>query len=175
MSVTPRPEQRSDGLFDGYAPEAERPPLVPYLSLASGFLATFGAFLGVRRRRGGLPERLETRDLVLLSGATFKLSRLLTKAKVSAPVRAPFTEYQGKGDAPGEVEERVRGGGPRAALGQLLTCPHCLGMWVASGFTVGLVTAPRETRLVASVLSALGLADFLQVGYRAAVSRCEPS
>jgi hypothetical protein len=165
-------QQGTQGPWDGYAPEGERPPLGSRLALASGFVAAFGAFL-VACRRGGreLPERIDARDLALLSGASFKLGRMIAKEKVSAPIRAPFTEYQGKAEAPGEVNERPRGSGPQAAVGELLTCPYCLGMWVISALTVGLVTAPRETRLVASILSALGISDFLQVAYRALVAR----
>jgi hypothetical protein len=165
-------QQGTRGPWDGYAPEGERPPLGSRLALASGFAAAFGAFLAARRRSGrGLPERIDARDLALLSGASFKLGRMIAKEKVSAPIRAPFTEYQGKAEAPGEVNERPRGSGPRAAVGELLTCPYCLGMWVISALTVGLVTVPRETRLVASILSALGVSDFLQVAYRALVAR----
>ena len=165
-------KQAGNGLWEGYAPRGDRPPLGARLGLSSGFAAAFAAFLVAQRRSAtGLPERIETRDLALLSAASFKLGRLIAKEKVSAPIRAPFTEYQGKSDAPGEVDERPRGGGPRAALGELLTCPYCLGMWVISALTAGLVTVPRETRLVASILAALGASDFLQVGYRALVAR----
>lgn len=169
-------QHAADGLWEGYAPESERPPLGSRLALSSGFVAAFAAFLVARRRSAtGLPERIDSRDLALLSGASFKLGRLIAKEKVSAPIRAPFTEYQGKAEAPGEVDERPRGSGLQAALGELLTCPYCLGMWVASALTVGLVTVPRETRLVASILSALGVSDFLQVAYRALVARGTPS
>lgn len=173
MSTAAAPrKQSSGGPWEGYAPAEERPPLASRLALASGFVASFAAFLFACRRAGReLPERIEGRDLALLSGASFKLGRMIAKEKVSAPIRAPFTAYQGKADAPGEVDERPRGSGPQAAVGELLTCPYCLGMWVISALTVGLVTAPRETRLVASILSALGVSDLLQVAYRAAVVR----
>jgi len=159
----------------GYAPESERPPFGTYALLSSGFVAALGAFVFAQRRDGDLPEMIPTRDLLLMGGAAFKLSRLLTKEKVAAFIRAPFTEYRGKGDAPGEVEEKARGTGPRAAVGQLLTCPYCIGMWIVSVFTIGLVTAPRETRLVTSLLSALGISDFLQLGYQSAAARSEPT
>ncbi len=169
--LTQKPDT-GDGLWEGYAPESERPPLGSRLALSSGFVAALLAFLVARRRSGsGLPERIEASDLALLSGASFKLGRLIAKEKVSAPIRAPFTEYQGKAEAPGEVEERPRGTGLRAALGELLVCPYCLGMWVVSALTVGIVTVPRETRLVASILSALGVSDFLQLAYRALSAR----
>lgn len=165
-------DRSSDGLWDGYAPDGERPPLGSRLVLSSGFVAAMGAWLVARRRSGReLPERIDGRDLVLMAGASFKLGRLIAKEKVAAPIRAPFTEFQGKAEAPGEVDERPRGRGPRAALGELLTCPYCLGMWVVSALTVGMVTVPRETRLIASILSTLGISDFLQLAYRALCAR----
>jgi len=171
--ATPPPD--NDGLWASYAPGTESPPFGTYALLSSGFVAALGTFVFAQRRNDDLPEIIPTRDLALMGAAAFKLSRLLTKEKVAAFMRAPFTEYQGNGEAPGEVEEKARGTGPRAAVGQLLTCPYCIGMWIVSAFTVGLVTAPRETRLVTSLLSALGLSDFLQVGYRALVARRDPS
>ena len=153
--------------WDGYAPAGQRPPLATYLVLSSGFVAAFGTFVVLRRQGRGLPERIDPGDLALVGAASFKLSRLVTKKKIAAPIRAPFTEYQGKGDAPAEVEEKARGRGVQAAIGELLTCPYCLGLWMASAMVVGLVTAPRETRLMASVMTALGVSDFLHATYRA--------
>jgi hypothetical protein len=100
----------------------------------------------------------------MIGVATHKLSRLITKDRISAFVRAPFAEPRGESPMPGEVEDRARGDGLQAAVGQLLTCPHCLSMWLAAGFAGGLVTLPRETRLVAAMLSSVAVSDFLQVG-----------
>jgi hypothetical protein len=82
-------------------------------------------------------------------------------------MRAPFTEYQGRG-GPAEVEERARGGEVRGAIGELLVCPYCLGLWASGAFHVGLLFAPRTTRIAASTLAALTLSDFLQIAYKAA-------
>jgi hypothetical protein len=41
-------------------------------------------------------------------------------------------------------------------------CPDCLDLWVAAGFTGGLVAAPRVTRTVAAALVVHALADALQ-------------
>lgn len=154
--------------WQGYASADERPPLGSRLVLSSSFAAAFTLFLGWRRRSGrGLPEAIGVRDLLLIAGASFKLGRLITKSKVAAPLRAPFTELQGEGDAPGEVDEKPRGSGPREAIGELLTCPFCLGVWTASGLAAGLVMVPRETRLIASILTTVGISDFLQGAYAA--------
>lgn len=45
-------------------------------------------------RRGRLPEGYRAGDLVLLGVATFKLSRLISKDRVTAFLRAPFTRFQ---------------------------------------------------------------------------------
>jgi hypothetical protein len=71
----------------------------------------------------------------------------------------------------GEVSERASGEGIRHAVGELLVCPHCISQWVSAGFIVGLVSAPRTTRLVAALYSAKTVADFLQLAYKAAETR----
>ena len=128
------------------------------------------AILGLRRSGKGLPERYSVWDVVLAGAATHKLARLITKEKVTSFARAPFTEYEGEG-GPGEVEERPRGSGFRYAVGELLVCPYCIGLWIATGFGFGLVAWPRATRLVAVVFTSLGISDFLQIAYKAAEDR----
>jgi hypothetical protein len=50
----------------------------------------------------------------------------------------------------------------------LVTCPFCLGQWVATGFVGGFLFAPRVTRVVAATFTAAAVSDVLQVGYGAA-------
>jgi hypothetical protein len=52
------------------------------------------------------------------------------------------------------------------AIGELLTCPYCIGQWIALGAVTGIVIAPRATRLVASVLTVSAASDYLQVVHR---------
>lgn len=155
-------------LYRGYAAPSERPPFGANALLTVVFNAGFAAAILAARRSGrDLPERVEPRDMVLVGVAGHKLSRLITKEKVTAFMRAPFTEYESKG-APGEVEERARGTGLRRAIGELLICPYCIGLWVVAAFHAGLLVAPRLTRLIASTFSALTISDFLQIAYKAA-------
>jgi hypothetical protein len=152
----------------GYAPPAERPPLLSYGVAIALFNGLFAAALLLARRSGReLPERPSPGDVILIGTAAHKVSRLVTKDKITAAVRAPFTELQGKG-GPAELEERARGTGARRAIGELLVCPYCLGLWVVAAFSVGLVFAPRVTRFVAAVFSALTISDFFQIAYKAA-------
>jgi hypothetical protein len=169
MSVDALTREAKDA-FETYAEPQERPPFRTYATLAAAFNAAFGGALVAARRSGRLPERIDTRDVLLIGTASHKLSRLIAKDKITTFLRAPFTEYQGRG-GPAEVEESSREGEVRGAIGELLICPYCLGLWSAGAFHVGLLFAPRATRVVASTLTALTLSDFLQIGYKAAENR----
>jgi hypothetical protein len=161
-------EDRPIEAIQGYAEPSERPPLLSYVFMIAIFNALFGAVLVAAKRSGRpLPERVGAADLVLIGAASHKLSRLVSKDKVTSPLRAPFTELEGSG-GPGELEERSRGKGARKAIGELLVCPYCLGLWVVAGFSLGLLFAPRLTRFLAAVFSALTISDFLQIAYKAA-------
>jgi hypothetical protein len=132
-----------------------------------GVYAVLVAIAALLARATGreLPEQISTKDLVLMAVGTHKLSRAITEESVASPVRAPFTHHGGPG-GPAEVMDEPRGeDGIRHAVGELLTCPFCLDVWVATLFTVGLVVAPRLTRLVAGSFSAVAGADFLQLAY----------
>jgi hypothetical protein len=147
-----------------YEGDADR-PLGGYVGVLLGYLASLGAFAALLRATGRrLPERLETRDLLLASIATHKVARLLAKDPVTSPLRAPFTRFAGTA-GPSELQEEVRGEGSTKVVGELLTCPFCVGHWVATGFACGLVIAPRTTRFVASVFSTLAGSDVLQFVY----------
>lgn len=154
--------------LQGYAPPEERPPLVSYATTMVVFGAGFVAALGLAKRQGReLPERVGAADLATIGVASHKLSRLIGKDKVTAPLRAPFTEFEGSG-GPSEYSESARGTGARRAIGELLVCPYCLGLWVVAGFALGLLFAPRLTRFLAAIFSALAISDFLQIAYKAA-------
>jgi hypothetical protein len=161
---------RAEDAVTGYAPHEHR-PLAGYAGLTAAFGGTLGAALAALRVTGReLPESLSARDLALAGIATHKISRLLAKDKVTSFIRAPFTRYE-EPAGHGELEEAPRGNGARYAIGELLVCPYCLAQWVAAGFVVGLVAAPRATRLVAGIYAAETLSDFLQLAYKAAEDR----
>lgn len=152
----------------GYAEPEKRPPFLPYLSFMTIFGTLVAAALATAKRQGReLPEQVSAGELLLVGTASHKLARLLAKDKVTSPLRAPFTELEGSG-GPAEFEERSRGTGLRKAIGELLICPFCLGLWVVAAFSVGLLFAPRVTRFVASLFTALTISDFFQIAYKAA-------
>jgi hypothetical protein len=67
------------------------------------------------------------------------------------------------GDA--ELAEKVRGEDVKHAVGELIRCPFCLALWVATSFMFGLIFAPRATRLAAATMAAVAGSDFLQLAY----------
>lgn len=156
---------------DRYRNGEER-PLGGYLVLLSVYSAVLAVLSALVRRRGGLPERLGAADVALVGVASHKLSRLITKDSVTAVVRAPFTTYS-EPSGEGEVHEEVRGQGFRHAAGELLTCPFCAGVWIATALAFGLVLLPRPTRMVASILTAVTSSDFLQLAYAIAQRAAE--
>jgi len=149
-----------------YAPHEHR-PLDGYV-VAMGAFGALAASLAAAAKATGrpVPERPATADVVLISVATHKLTRLLAKDAVTSPLRAPFTRYsEPAGSAELNEEVRDEGSSVRHAIGELLICPFCLAVWAATGLTGGLVLAPRLTRLAATMLTATAVSDFLQMAY----------
>jgi hypothetical protein len=162
-------EESVQGVFEGY--DGGEEPLPSYAALAGLFNLILAVFLLIARKSGRqIPERVETRDIALLGVATHKLSMLVAQDAVTSPLRAPFTELQEK-QSPKNVDEKPRGKGLRRSIGELITCKFCVGQWVASFFTYGLVFAPAVTRLVASIFAIVALSDHLHQTYKALMKR----
>jgi hypothetical protein len=144
----------------------EERPLGGYTAVMAVFVSLIVGAAGLVAATGRrLPERIGPYDVFLLAAGSHKLSRILTKDAVTSPLRAPFTRYSDSG-GPAEVMEEVRDGGTfRHAVGELITCPFCLDMWVATALAIGLLFAPRVTGVVTATFTALTGADLLQLGY----------
>lgn len=144
-----------------------------YGVLMGTFSAASVAF-GVWFRRSGreLPDSIAPRDLALLTIASHKSARMVTRDRVTSAVRAPFTQFEHDA-GPGEVSESARGHGLRRAIGELLVCPYCLGMWTSAAFTAGLLVFPRFTRWLATVLTIFSGSEVLQMAHRRAQDTLE--
>ncbi len=169
-SARTTPSESKSSPLDGYAPPGTERPLGGYTVLSSIFATSFITALVAAHRAGRLPVEFSTKDIVLTGIATHKLSRLIARDKVTSFVRAPFTRFQ-ETTGHAEVDEAPRGSGLRLAVGELLVCPYCLAQWIAGAFTVGHVTAPRVTRLLAAMWTAHAIADAAQLAYSAAEKR----
>ncbi|MHB1986968.1 MAG: DUF1360 domain-containing protein [Acidimicrobiales bacterium] len=140
-------------------------PLGGYLALFMiyvGYVVSLGGIICWRGRP--LPERIAPIDIALLTVATHKVARIATKDPVTSPFRAAFTRFEGA-TGEGEIAEEVRGTGLRHAVGELVTCPFCIGQWVATFFVFSIVVAPRVTRMAATVFALLAGSDILQIAY----------
>jgi Protein of unknown function (DUF1360) len=133
-----------------------------YAALSAGWGALLGAVLVAARDKGDEPVR--SAEVPALGLATFALSKLVAKEKVDAWVREPFVEERPEG-------RRPKGTGLRYAVGEMLTCTRCVGVWSALGLTALRVTRPREARVVNAVLGASAINDVAQAGFTWLCSR----
>jgi Protein of unknown function (DUF1360) len=134
---------------------AEERPLPEYAALTAAFGAVLGGFLLVARRR--LPERIAFADVVRIGLASYKIGRLVAKDDVTSWVRVPVTRDVDASEPKPEGVERV--------LGELVTCPYCVGVWASSGLSYALVLYPRQTRVVTTIFGAQAVADFLNAAF----------
>jgi uncharacterized protein DUF1360 len=151
--------------ISGYAPGEQR-PLAAYTVLTGAFFAALGGSLVAARASRHEIDRPGALDLAMHGLAIQKVSRLIAKDKVTSFARAPFTRFQ-EASGQGEVEEAPRGDGLRYAVGELLVCPYCVAQWVAGGFAVGHVFAPKTTRFLSAMWAAQAVADGVQLAYSA--------
>lgn len=147
--------------------DADPERLAGYAALIGIYSAGITGF-GLYLRRSGrrLPTKVDPADVALLGVATFKLSRLVSRASVTGVVRAPFTRRKGHLKGP-EVQDAPRGRGMRRSVGELLTCPFCIAQWLGTILVGSYAVAPDGTRLAATALSAVAIADALQYGHAA--------
>jgi len=59
-------------------------------------------------------------------------------------------------------ERHPRGSGGRHVVGELLTCPHCLGSWCALSLIGLRAAAPRQARVAATLLGLSYVNSLLQ-------------
>jgi uncharacterized protein DUF1360 len=143
------------------------PPYATYASLVGIFGAGLTGVAALSTLLGRRPERLDTLDLAVLAAATFKASRTITHDEVTSFIRDPFV----RGHAHEGDEEPIEDGGVRQALGELLTCSRCIGVWAAAGVVSLQTVAPRTGRLLTWSLAASAANDFLQAGFTALTSK----
>jgi Protein of unknown function (DUF1360) len=127
-----------------------------YAALSAGWGALLGAVLLAARDKGDEPVRAH--EVLPLGLATFALSKLVAKEKVDSWVREPFVEERGDGREP-------KGSGLRYAVGELITCTRCVGVWSALALTALRVARPREARVVNAVLGASAVNDAAQAAF----------
>ena len=144
-----------------------KPPYSTYAALVGVFGVGLRGLAGIARLRGRRPAQLRPLDLAIVAAATFKAARTVAHDEVLSFLREPFVQ----GEAHEGDERPLEDGGTRQAIGELLTCSRCIGMWAAAG-VVGLHTvAPRGGRLLTWSLAAAAANDFMQAGFGALAAK----
>jgi hypothetical protein len=141
------------------AARQQRREQMTYVALVGLYMSLLGVF-AARERDREPPFDLPPHDLGLLGLATFRAARIASYDLVAEPFRAPVTETVPDEFAAGE-NVIAEGTGARKALGELISCPTCVGTWVAAGFIYGMRLAPGPTRLVAAILGVSGMAELV--------------
>lgn len=149
------------------ASEQPNPPYSTYAALVGIFGAGIAGVGGLASLLGRRPQQLTGLDLAVVSAATFKAARTVAHDEVLSFVREPFV----KGTAHEGGEEPVQTGDTRQAIGELLTCSRCIGMWAAAGVAALHTVSPRTGRLLTWSLAAAAANDFLQAGFSALTAK----
>ncbi len=126
-----------------------------YLTLLGIFLSLFSVF-ATRAKKG---YELKPFDLALLGLATYRAGRLVAYDKVTSPLRTPFTRTE-KGES-GEEQVVAKGTGIQKALGELISCPTCIGTWIAAVLIYMRGILPGPTNLLVAILGVTGAAELL--------------
>jgi hypothetical protein len=144
------------------------PPYRAYAGIVAAFVAGLGAVSAAAAARDRPQDEISATDLALLGLATFKASRTVARDKVTSFVREPFVE----GEAyDGEDEQPTHDSELRQAIGELVTCTRCIGVWLGAGLASTQILAPRTGRLLTTVLAAGALNDFLLAGFAALTNK----
>jgi hypothetical protein len=139
-------------------------PYQAHATILGAFVGGAAVAGGVARLLGRDPREQSWLDPATLSAATFKASRTIARDEVTSFLREPFVEGMGGDD---DEDRPVQTGGMDQAIGELVTCSRCVGMWVAAGLATTQVVAPRFGRLLTWSLACAGVNDFLQAGFEA--------
>ncbi|MBV8100040.1 MAG: DUF1360 domain-containing protein [Verrucomicrobia bacterium] len=158
MTMIP-PKQSGDVLIDEYGEQQPLPQLSLLVGIQLGVLFFLARVAGIRRY-----PAIRIGDLLLLAIGTHKLSRIVAKDRVTAPVRAPFTRFKERSGS-GEVEEEARGAGLQGVIGELISCPYCMSVWIASGLLLLFIVDQKLARLVCKWLAMITASHFLHRFY----------
>ena len=103
-------------------------------------------------------------EFILLSLASFRLTRLIVYDKITAFLRKPFFDEVEKKNKKGEVEIYIipKKSGIKGWIGELLSCYWCTGIWSAIIIVAALFFFPYWSNPVIVVLAVAGLASLIE-------------
>lgn len=121
----------------------------PYAAVSALFWAGVLAAARAGRRRAAVPTSLG--DVLVLGLASSRIGTIVAEDRITVFLRRPFA------DGPAAVQPK--GEGLARAMGELLTCAHCVSLWAAGALASAHLVRPRETRFVSRVFAAHAVAE----------------
>jgi hypothetical protein len=136
----------------------------------AGSMAAYAGLVGLALCAGRLtgrelPDRSHLTDVLVGGLATHKLSRLVARGSVTSPLRAPFAEHDRATGAAEHVDSARGSSGVRHTVGELITCPFCVSVWLGTGYVGALALSPRLARAGAAAFGVVAVSDWLHLGY----------
>ncbi len=122
---------------------------VPYAALSALFWAGILAAARAEGRRAAEPISLG--DVLAIGLASSRIGGVVADDRITVFLRRPFA------DGPAAVQPK--GEGLARAVGELVTCAHCVSLWAVGALASAHLARPRETRFVARVFAAYAVAE----------------
>lgn len=91
-------------------------------------------------------DRIGFFRLLVLGLAAYRLANVLSNESITKPLRAPFVDEEKKD---GKMVEQPKKTGFFGAVGLLIYCPSCTGVWLSAALVYFYVFYPESTFLVA--------------------------
>ena len=112
---------------------------------------------------GRLPTSIRPFDFVLLGLAAARLTDIISTDQIMEWLRRPFVKMETTEIAGREVETRTgRGRGLKKVLGDLLSCPWCVGVWVAASLTYAYFLMPAVIWIFILIMAIAEIGSLLQ-------------
>lgn len=127
------------------------------------FIGLYVGVMGVLYHLGRIPRNISVFDFILLGLAAARLTDIISTDEIMKWLREPFVKMEQTEIAGREVETRVgRGRGLKKVFGDLLSCPWCVGVWIAAGLTYAYFLVPVFAWLFILVMAIAEIASLLQ-------------
>lgn len=128
-----------------------------FIAIVLAFVALTGAVLRLLRSRPNTQNCFTPLNLLLLGLASYRAGRVIALDDVTQPFRLPFVDVR---EENGERKETPKKEGLRGAIGALITCPDCIGFWVAAVLVYGSLLWSGPVFVVTLALGSSGLGQF---------------
>ena len=112
---------------------------------------------------GRLPTSIRPFDFALLGLAAARLTDIISTDQIMEWLRRPFVKMETTEIAGREVETRTgRGRGLKKVIGDLLSCPWCVGVWVAASLTYAYYLMPSVIWVFILIMAIAEIGSLLQ-------------